>query len=379
MFGHRLQRISAVGIAAVLVLLLAAATITTRNGTRGDTVVAHFQSTDGIYAGDEVRVLGVSVGKITGIHPGRDGVRVEMSIDKDVAIPADAKAVIVAPSLVSSRYVQLTPRYSGGPRLADGASIPIARTATPVEWDTVKTQLDDVVTALGPQGADKDGALSRLLKSTSGALHGNGDTINGAIGNLGAALTTLDEGGDDLFSTLRNLQVFVTALRQSDQQVSEFITRLDTVSGAFADDKELLKPALAQLAGAVGEVDAFVKDNRSALDTTITELSKVTGIVAKRQDELAQTLHVAPHALENLNRSYKERQNAVAVDLHGANIHSPGQLICGAIGGATGGNAESTSKLCSGLIGDLLDQTTTNPESKELLDALLLLLSGGKP
>jgi len=372
-----LSQVTRLTAVAVTVLCLVAATIAVRYGTSGTKINAYFHSTDGIYAGDEVRVLGVPVGKITDIQPTDSGVLVAMSLDSDVAIPADAKAVIVSPSVVSSRYVQLTPRYSGGPQMPRGATIPLARTATPVEWETVKTQLDDVVTALGPSGADKNGALSRLLSSTSDALDGNGDTINGAIANLGAALTTLDHSGSDLFSTVRNLKIFVSALRGSDEQVAEFIERLDTVSGVLEDDKELIRPALDELSAAVGDVDSFVRDNRETLDTTLAELAKVASIVAKRQADLAQTLHVAPHALENLNRSYKEKGNAVAVDFHGANMHSPGQLLCGAIGGAAGTSGQETADLCSDLIGDLLDEAANTPQSQELFNALLLLMSGG--
>jgi phospholipid/cholesterol/gamma-HCH transport system substrate-binding protein len=366
----------ATGITVIL-LSLVVATIAVRYGTSGTKINAYFHSTDGIYAGDEVRVLGVPVGKITDIEPTTRGVLVKMSVKSDVAIPANANAVIVAPSLVSSRYVQLTPRYSGGPRIARGATIPLDRTATPIEWEAMKTQLDDVVTALGPNGTDKNGALSRLLGSTSDALDGNGKTINGAIANLAAALTTLDHSGSDLFSTVRNLQIFVSALRESDGQIAEFIKRLDTVSGVLDDDKELIRPALDELSTAVGDVETFVRDNRETVDTTLIELAKVANIVAKRQSDLAQTLHAAPHALENLNRSYKQKQNAVSVDFVGASAHTPGQLICGAIGGAAGTNAQDTAELCSKLVGDLLDQAANNPQSQQLFNALLLLLSGG--
>lgn len=372
-----ISELTRISVVAAIVLCLIVATVALRTGTSGTRINAYFHSTDGIYAGDEVRVLGVPVGKVTDIDVTSSGVLVKMSVDQDVAIPASAKAVIVSPSLVSSRYVQLTPRYSGGPQMTRGTTIPLARTATPIEWETVKTQLDDVVTALGPTGTDQKGALSRLLHSTSDALNGNGNTINGAIANLGVALTTLDQGGADLFSTIRNLEIFVSALYQSNKQVAEFLKRLDTVSDAFDDDRELLRPALEELSGAVGEVDAFVKDNRGTVNTTLTELAKVAKIVSKRQADLAQTLHVAPYALDNLNHSTKDRQNAVAVDLHGANIHSPGQLICGAIGGAAGTSGEATAELCSNLIGDLLDQVVNTPQSQELLNALLVLLSGG--
>ena len=366
------------GVGLLIVILVAGGFLVLRPGGPGDTkVVAYFDSTDGIYAGDEVRVLGVPVGKIDSITPETGKVRVVMHVDGDVKLPADVHAALVAPSLVSSRYIQLAPRYESGPTFRDGGTIAKDHTAVPVEWDQIKGELNDLAVALGPQGANKEGALSNLVDSGAAALGGQGDSVNTTISRLAAAIRTLDTGGDDAFSTVRNLQVFVSALADSDAQIAEFTQRLDETSDMLASDKLLVRTALRQLAGTVGVVEQFVKQNRGQLKTALTGLADVTSTVAKQQGDLAQILHVAPNALSNLAESYHQRQNAVGVDLHAANIQSPGQLLCGAIGGAAGTNAEQTSQLCSQLIGQLLDQTTNNPQSQQLLEALLVLLGGG--
>jgi phospholipid/cholesterol/gamma-HCH transport system substrate-binding protein len=338
-------------------------------------LVAYFASTDGIYAGDEVRVLGVPVGKIDDITPEDGRVRVEFHVD-GVDVPAEAEAVIVAPSLVSSRYIQLTPQYTSGEKLEDGATIPEARTAVPVEWDEIKDQLNEVAVAFGPNGANRDGALSDLVNSTAGALRGQGGTLNQTIADLAGAIEVLNSGGDDAFAVVRNLQVFVTALSQSDVQIGEFLERLDAVSQLLADDKQLVRAALRDLSNAVGDVEAFVTTHRGRLTKSMRGLTDVVDVVARQQGDLAQILHAAPNSLENLTESYHQRQNAVGVDLHGANIHSPGQLICGAIGGAAGTDAQDTQRLCDRIVGDLLDQVAGSPQSQELLGALLVLLGG---
>jgi len=339
-------------------------------------LVAYFASTDGIYAGDEVRILGVPVGQIDDITTEDGKVRVEFHVNDDVKIPADAKAVIVAPSLVSSRYLQLTPRYEGGAQLADGATIPVERTAVPVEWDEIKGQLNDLSVALGPKGANKDGALSDLVDASAGALRGQGGTINQTIEDLASAIHVLSAGGDDAFSVVRNLQVFVAALGQSDTQIGEFTERLDAVSQLLADDKHLVRGALRDLGIAVGDVEGFVRENRGRLSKTMRGLTDVLGVVAAQQGDLAQILHAAPNALENLTESYHQRQNAVGVDVQGANMQNPGQLVCGAIGGAAGTDEAGTEQLCNRLIGNLLNQVAGNPQSQQLMSALLVLLGG---
>lgn len=367
----------AVRLLVVLALVaVMVASVGFRDRGRTD-LVAWFPSTDGIYAGDEVRVLGVPVGRIDDIDPQGGKVRVAFHVDGDVKIPKDAKAVIVAPSLVSSRYLQLTPRYDGGAQLADGATIQLEDTAVPVEWDDIKEQLNGLAEALGPRGANRNGALSDVVEAGAAALDGQGETINQTIADLSTAVGVLDSGADDAFSVVRNLQVFVSALARSDGQMEQFIRNLDAVSAMLVDDKRLVRSALRDLGGAVGDVERFLRENRRGLDTAVTRLSDLVQVVNKQQGDLAQILHAAPNALENLTESYHEGQNAVGVNLNSANIFSPGQLICGAIGGAVGADEAGAEKLCNQLLGDLLGKVVDQPQSQELLNALLLLIAGG--
>ena len=130
-----------IGAGVLVALLVAGAAYLFIPGLGKTKISAHFVSTTGLYEGDVVRVLGVNVGKVTKIEPRDRDTYVEMKIDSSVDVPADAKALIVAQSLVSARFVQLTPVYSGGEQMPNGGEIPIERTAVPVEWDEIKTEL----------------------------------------------------------------------------------------------------------------------------------------------------------------------------------------------------------------------------------------------
>ncbi|MFL6180318.1 MAG: MCE family protein [Actinomycetes bacterium] len=365
------------GIVLVLAILVCAVMLVFVPSARATNVVAYFASTNGIYAGDEVRILGVPVGKITSITAERDRVRVGIRVDGGVKVPAGAKAVIVAPSLVSSRYIQLTPRYTTGPILHDGSAIPQSRTAAPVEWDQIKDQLNDLAVALGPDGANKSGALSGLVTSAADALHGQGAPISQTVQNLARAARTLQSGSGDVFSTVRNLQLFVSSLAQSDQQIALFSARLDAVSGILDDNKASLRTAMTNLAVAVKKVERFIRSNRAAIETSLTGLTDVALVVAKQQQALAQTLQVAPNAIANLIETVHERQNAVGASLQGANIHSPGQLLCGAVAGASETTGAEAGKLCQSLIGGLLDQLAGNQQTTAYLEYLEKLLGIG--
>src|SRR5215213_11247500 len=122
-------------VAGVVVLLRTSDTINRTN------VVAYFENSNGIYVGDDVRILGVNVGKITEIQPQPERVKISFWYNSKYKVPADAKAAILSPTVVTARAIQLTPVYSKGPVMGDDAVIPRERTAVPVEWDQVRQQL----------------------------------------------------------------------------------------------------------------------------------------------------------------------------------------------------------------------------------------------
>ena len=109
------------GIGAVIVaaVLVAGGVILYRTSHQGKQVTAYFTETIGVYPGSTVRVLGVPVGTVDSVQPQGTEVKVTMTVNSGVPVPADAKAVVVAASVVSDRYVQLTPAYTAGPQLTD--------------------------------------------------------------------------------------------------------------------------------------------------------------------------------------------------------------------------------------------------------------------
>lgn len=295
-------------------------------GTR--TARAEFVRAVGLYAGSDVRILGVKVGEVTDVTPDGDRVVVEMTYDDSYSVPADAKAVVVAPSVVSDRYVQLTPVYEGGPKLADDARIGLEHTAVPVELDRIFSSLNDLNVALGPEGANKDGALSRLLAVGADNLEGEGKNINRTMRDFSHAIGTLSDGKEDLFGTLRNLQVFTTALAQSDREVRAFNNDLASVADQLAAERDELALALKHLATALGEVAAFVKENRANLTTDIEGLADITGTLAKQKDAMAEVLDAGPVALSNLANAYNPSSGTLDTRNNEAQQEDPALYLC---------------------------------------------------
>lgn len=322
------RRRALVAAGVVLLVVAAAVVVLPYPGTPQRRLVAHFTRAVGVHAGSDVRVLGVRIGEVVAVVPEGRTVRLELRYDARHDIPADASAVIVPPSLVSDRYVQLTPAYSGGARLPDQAELPVQRTAAPMEIDDIYRALDDFNRALGPDGANADGALSDLLTTGRANLAGNGDELHDTLDGLSKALDTLADGRQDLFGTVANLQRFTTALARSDQQVRSFNQQLADVAGQLAAERDDLAAALRNLATALSQVTGFIRDNRAMLKSNVDALADVTGVLVRQQKALIKILDVAPLALSNLNLAYNARSGTLDTRDNVLGPYDPAAYVC---------------------------------------------------
>lgn len=267
-------------------------------------LTAYFTGTVGLYPGADVRVLGIRVGKVTKITPVGRSVRVEMSYDAKQKIPANVQAVIVNQSLVADRYVQLAPVFRGGDVLADRATLPLTRTVTPVEIDDISGSLNNLNKALGPNGANANGSLSRLLQVGSDNLNGQGDDIRATIGGSADVLSTLSEDRKDITANIENLRLLTEALAANDRQVRNFNGHLSQVSGQLAGEREELGAALRALGPTLRNLAKFVRGNRSQLAANVRQLAQITSVLVKQRDKIGQFLTTAPVGISNLSHAY---------------------------------------------------------------------------
>ncbi|WP_067835765.1 MCE family protein [Nocardia lijiangensis] len=318
-------RILAVLIALAIIAACATAWITRASTVR---ITAYFTNSVGIYPGDRVTIRGVPVGEIDDITPIGDRVRIAMHFDSSHPVSADTRAVIVAPTLVSGRYIQLMPKRGTEPELRDGAVIPLEDTAVPVEYDQIKRQVSDLADQLGPKGGDPTGTLTRFTDATAKALGGNGATLNNTLMNLSQAMQTLAEGGPDLFGTVRNLQAVVSALAANDGQVRMFVSQLAGVSNLLNDNRTQIDAALQSMQAMLPEIRSFVADNRDALNEDVESLTRITSLLVNRVDDLAQILHLAPTVVDNLYNIYDPQSNSLTGNVALPDFPDPMSLIC---------------------------------------------------
>jgi len=341
--SSRSMRIAlAIGL-AVLALLGAIAPLAETGRTH---VVAYFDNSNGVFPGDEVRILGVPVGKIDTIEPQPDRAKVTFWIDDKYRVPADVKAVILSPQLITARAIQLTPAYTGGPRLANNAVIPEERTAVPVEWDDVRQQLEKLTQSLQPTQPGGVSPLGALVNTAADNLRGQGANIHDTIMKLSQAFSALGDHSNDIFSTIKNLSVLVSALQSSTDVMAQLNQNLATVTALLADDPNKIGQAVSDINRAAADVQKFVAENRESLGTTADKLSGITKAVSDSLDDIKQTLHVAPNSFQNFVNIYEPAQGALSGMFAFPNFANPISFLCGAIQAASRLGADQSAKLC---------------------------------
>jgi phospholipid/cholesterol/gamma-HCH transport system substrate-binding protein len=312
------------------------------------TITAFFPTATAIYPGDDVRVSGMKVGTIKKIEPVGTQAKIVMNVDRNVPIPADAKAVIVAQNLVAARYVQLTPPYrTSGPTMRDGASIPSDRTGVPVEWDEVKKQLMRLATELGPNSQVSTPSVSRFIDSAADALdNGNGEKLRQTLAQLSGVARILANGSGNIVDIIKNLQTFVGALRDSNVQIVQFDNRLATLTSVLNDNRSDLDAALTDLSSAVGDVQRFIEGSRDQTSEQIARLADLTQILVDNKMALKNVLHVAPNALANAYNDYDPDVGNVRGALPLQNTSNPTWALCDQLGALENVTAVESGKLC---------------------------------
>ncbi len=307
---------------------------------------AYFANANGLYTGDEIRILGVAVGTVEAIDPQPERTKVTFSVDKQYPVPADAKAAILSPSLVTARAIQLVPAYSGGPKLGAGATIPQERTAVPIEWDDFRQQLEKLTNSLQPTTTGGPSAVGEFINTAADNLRGNGDTARGTVIKLSQAVSALGDHSTDIFSTVRNLQLLVSALSSSSDLLAAFNNNLADVTTVLSNTPDEIADATTGLDGAVNDLRGFVADNREGLGVTVDHLDAITTALNDSRGDVKQVLHITPTVFQNFMNIYQPAQSAVTGILAPVNFANTVQFICSAIQAAARSGFEQSAKLC---------------------------------
>ena len=326
-----------------------------------NSVVAYFPAANALYAGDKVQIMGLKVGAIDKIEPVGDKMKVTFHYENKYKVPANASAVILNPTLVASRSIQLEPPYKGGPVLADNAVIPIERTQVPVEWDELRNSITNIISKLGPTKEQPTGPFGEVITSFADGLAGKSKQINTTLNSLSQALTALNEGRGDFFAVVRSLALFVNALHQDDQQFVALNQNLADFTTRLAHNDTDLSNALQQFDSLLTTVRPWLNKNREVLTHDVNNLAVATSALLQPDplNGLETALHVLPTAASNINQIYHPSHGSV-VAIPAITFSNPMQFICSSIQAGSRLGFQESAELCAQYLAPILDAIKFN-------------------
>ncbi|MGO3328130.1 MCE family protein [Gordonia sp. (in: high G+C Gram-positive bacteria)] len=271
------------------------------------TVTAYFDDVSGLYEGNDVAVLGMPIGRILSVDPQGTRVKVEMTVDDDVAIPEDVTAAIVNTSIVTTRHVELTPAYTGGPKLGDDGVI--KHTKAPVEIGTLFDSIDRLVVNLS---GDKpgEGPIADLVDITSGVADGNGERLRDALEALAKAGKTGADNGDAIVDIIKSLSTLTTTLTDNYPKMMQFSSSMTQVSQMLGDQSAGLVSTLGDLNRTLQNTSEFLANNAGTISSSTGRLSAVIGNLSDYSRQVVEAVDIAPLLFQNLSNSISAEQGA---------------------------------------------------------------------
>jgi phospholipid/cholesterol/gamma-HCH transport system substrate-binding protein len=364
----KLSRASVIigALAIVLAIVLAFIGFQLFKKLTNNTVVAYFPAANALYSGDKVEIMGVKVGAVDKIEPAGDKMKVTFHYSNKYKVPADVQAVILNPTLVASRLIQLEPPYKGGPVLADNAVIPEERTQVPTEWDQLRNTVTNVISKLGPSKEQPKGPFGEVIEAYANGLAGKGKQINTTFNDLSRALTALNEGRGDFFAVVRSLALFVNALHADDQKFVALNKNLAQFTNSLTGSDRDLANAIQQFDGLVTTFRPFLEKNREVLTHDVNNLATATNALVQPDplNGLETGLHVLPTALANANLIYHPAQGGVTAlpvgTVGSMGFANPMQFLCSAIQAGSRLGYQESAELCAQYLAPILDAIKFN-------------------
>ncbi|MGW4206953.1 MCE family protein [Lentzea sp. NPDC004789] len=247
----------------------------------GTSYAADFSEAAGLVPGNEVRVAGVKVGKVTKVALNGDRVRVTFKV-KDAWVGDRTTAMIRIKTLLGQKFLSLDPQ--GTQPLSPGNPIPKERTLAPYD---VNEAFNGLATTVGQidtkQLADSFTVLSDTFKNSP-------EHVRGALDGLSALSKTISSRDEQLAKLLDNTRQLTKTLADRNQEFEKLLSDGNLLLGEIRKRREAITALLTGTRDLARELSGLVQDNQNQLKPALEQLGRVTTILQRNQDNLDRSL-----------------------------------------------------------------------------------------
>ena len=271
-------------------------------------LTAYFTRAVALYPHSRIKVMGVDAGAVDNITIDGQRIKVDMTIDDDVPLPADVRATIAAITLIGERNIVLGPAWTPGKAKArNGDVIPLERTTVPVEPDEALQALTDLAKAIDPQ------AVSRLVTGAAKSLDGEGSTFNQLLEKASGVSSTLASTDQQLVEAATNLHTLATTLNSREQQLGSLIESFSTATGVLSSERQDLGTLLAALARLSSAGSSLLDSYGGQLPGDIATLTRLGLTFQTNIDNIEDLVASFPNIAELLAKSWDPARHLIRI------------------------------------------------------------------
>jgi len=259
---------------------------------------AVFSDVSGLASGVDVRIAGVSVGRVGSIHLRPDSaVDVRFDVRKGVDLTDATRARIKYANLTGDRFVELSRGDPGAPMLPPGGVIPLANTHPALDLDQLFSGFQPLVQGLQPS------ELNQLSDSIIAVANGQASAVTTLLTNVGTITQTLADKDELIGSVITNLNRVLGTVADRDGQLDHLITGLDTLVGGLAKDRASIGTSLTRVDRLASKTTELVADLRPGLLDVLTQVGRTADLVLEDVNNVNFELGRLPRAFTLLSRA----------------------------------------------------------------------------
>lgn len=243
---------------------------------------AFFAEAGGIKPGGDVRVSGMSVGRVSEVALDGTSVRVEFTVDDTVELGDRTEAAIKTETVLGTKMLELTPRGDG--TLA--AAIPLERTRSPYDLPEALGELTATISALDTT------QLSESLTTLAQTFADTPPQLKAALQSVADFSDTLNARDDQLRNLLANANTVTTVLSKRSDQIAALVVNSNALLAELVAQRDSVDALMNNLTSVSHEISGLVADNRAQLKPAVDKLNGVLDILDNRKQELQRTLYL---------------------------------------------------------------------------------------
>ncbi len=270
------------------------------NYTGGGTAFkARFSDVTSLNKGDEVRIAGVRVGKVTSVEiVDKRQAEVGFELTDRDWLPASTTATIKYRNLVGQRYIALEQGTGEqGRKLNKGATIGLEHTRPALNLTTLFNGFRPLFQTLTADDVNKlSYEIIQVFQGEQGTIH----DLVATTANLTNKIADKDAVIGDL---VRNLTAVLNAVNEREGQFDQLIVNTEALVSGLAAERDTIGSSVTSLGNLASATADLLVPTRPTLQGSIAGLSQLTGTIDERKDEVNTALTNLPIKMEKLGRA----------------------------------------------------------------------------